>query len=423
MLVDLGFLCLVNAYVAPRESNWWDQWHEEPMAKPAEAVIACCELGRPTLLMGDLNARTGDTQGGEGAPTRTSSDSTTKGHGNALIALAQAADLTILNGAQGYDPGSGATTSFNSATRDDRGAAVVDYIAANTEALPLVLDVHVLDRHGASDHVPVLVQLAVPGSSLTLAAMPVPKRKRAKHNAPEPLPRGSTLNCKLADLVEKAQSVTAESQLLELYGNTSGSFKESMAYTDGSCHSNGASAAAAGAGVYYGENSLHNIAQRVPGAQTNNRAEAFAILLALSNCKLNRALVIRSDSQWAIASLTHWAPKRIATGWKNKHGDILRECVRWLKARIAPTRFDYVRGHSGDRHNDGADTEANNGARMPAVGQFVPPDIPAPPPPPFERRYQCPRQSHNIYALPRFGPREFRHQDGAGMGTRRAERP
>ncbi|VDC05397.1 unnamed protein product [Peniophora sp. CBMAI 1063] len=183
--------------------------------------------------------------------------------------------------------------SFNSTQRDDRAPAVVDYAAASPAALPLVLDLVVLNRLNASGHAPIALLLAVPGRHLNTANTSDRPRKSVKRDPPPPLPRKTLLNQKLADLVDAARDASPESLLLEMYGTTSGPFKESTAYTDGSCHNNGTRDARASAGVYYGAGSVHNISERVPGAQTNNRAEAYAILLALSRCKLNRALIIR----------------------------------------------------------------------------------------------------------------------------------
>lgn len=48
-------------------------------------------------------------------------------------------------------------------------------------------------------------------------------------------------------------------------------------YTDGSCINNGKENAIAGIGIYFGENDVRNVSQRVIGKQSNNTGELGAI--------------------------------------------------------------------------------------------------------------------------------------------------
>jgi ribonuclease HI len=141
-----------------------------------------------------------------------------------------------------------------------------------------------------------------------------------------------------------------------------------VVYTDGACPKNGTSQARAGYGVYFGEADPRNISSRLRGKQTNNRAEMTAILVALTKVEPYEPLEIRTDSKLCINSITKWLPGWKKKGWKKSNGkpvlnaDLWKEIDAALKSRSGKTFFTYVRGHSGDRGNDAADSLAVAGA-------------------------------------------------------------
>ncbi|KAI0316626.1 ribonuclease H-like domain-containing protein, partial [Amylostereum chailletii] len=133
-------------------------------------------------------------------------------------------------------------------------------------------------------------------------------------------------------------------------------------YTDGSCLGNGSPRAAAGAGIYWGPGASGNTAARVPGAQTNNRGELYAILLATVATPLSRSLKIYTDSQYSTRSIVFWAPRHAACGWLCENGDILSLIAGWILARTAPLALWHIPAHSGNVHGDVSDTLAKTGA-------------------------------------------------------------
>ncbi|THU93160.1 ribonuclease H-like protein, partial [Dendrothele bispora CBS 962.96] len=150
--------------------------------------------------------------------------------------------------------------------------------------------------------------------------------------------------------------------LSKLYGGAAiTSTNPLVVHTDGSCRTTGRHVSYAGAGIYFGHRNALNRSERVLGPQTNNRAELYAVLTALQLAPLDRSLYLYTDSQYVINSLTHWAPMHAKCGWKCTNGDVMKSIVAWIGARSAPLHFFWVKGHSGNKHNDEADRLANTG--------------------------------------------------------------
>ncbi|XP_071323772.1 ribonuclease H1 isoform X4 [Trachinotus anak] len=96
-----------------------------------------------------------------------------------------------------------------------------------------------------------------------------------------------------------------------------------VVYTDGCCSANGKSGARAGIGVYWGHNHPLNVADRLPGRQTNQRAELQAACRALEQAKeMNiKKLVLYTDSKFTINGVTSWIKNWKLNGWRLKSGD------------------------------------------------------------------------------------------------------
>jgi ribonuclease HI len=175
-------------------------------------------------------------------------------------------------------------------------------------------------------------------------------------------------------------TVSSQEVLRDLYGPVYLTTDPIEVYTDGSSLANGTRAAAAGAGIYFGPHALQNAGLRVPGKQTNNRAELFAILSAVVVVPLKKSLVIYTDSQYAIRSILDWAPMHSICGWSCENGDVLRHIAAWLRAREAPLKLNFIHAHAGNRHGDAADLLAKAGARAPlhTARQLAMPDADQP---------------------------------------------
>jgi len=148
-----------------------------------------------------------------------------------------------------------------------------------------------------------------------------------------------------------------------------------VVYSDGSCRGNGKVGSVAGIGVWWGRNDPRNLAERCPGAQTNNRAELIAIVRVLETTPKSKVpLMIKTDSQYSINCFRQWMPKWSRNGFRTADGQPVKNqpVIRYLsalldvRARVGQkVELKYVKGHVGIEGNEGADMLANRGAVMP----------------------------------------------------------
>ncbi|KAI0984116.1 hypothetical protein GJ496_003080 [Pomphorhynchus laevis] len=143
-----------------------------------------------------------------------------------------------------------------------------------------------------------------------------------------------------------------------------------VVYTDGCCINNGKNGAVSGIGVYWHEGSSFNVSERLPGKQTNNRAEIHAAIRALEQCiSLNKSsITIRTDSQFMIDCMTKWIGKWKSNGWRLSTGEPVKnrsdlEELDRLCYQV-DVAWQHVPGHSGDFGNEKADQLAREGARL-----------------------------------------------------------
>jgi ribonuclease HI/exonuclease III len=135
-------------------------------------------------------------------------------------------------------------------------------------------------------------------------------------------------------------------------------------YTDGSCINNGRPDAKCGAGIWYGDGDERNQAVRVPGEEQSNQVgELAAVVVALQDIGTHAPITIVSDSKYVIDGFTKNLVK-----WENKgFTGVRNRCwfergAYLLRRRSARTAFRWVKGHSNDPGNEGADALAKEGA-------------------------------------------------------------
>ena len=139
---------------------------------------------------------------------------------------------------------------------------------------------------------------------------------------------------------------------------------EVIAYTDGGCRGN----PGPGSWAFLLINATtHKALERTGGEAltTNNRMEMLAAIEALSALKKpGMRVLLHSDSQLLIKSVTEWIPGWKARGWRKKDGELKN--VDLLKRldelnRLHQVTWQWVRGHNGNPGNERVDLLTNEG--------------------------------------------------------------
>lgn len=143
-----------------------------------------------------------------------------------------------------------------------------------------------------------------------------------------------------------------------------------VVYTDGCCSSNGRRRARAGIGVYWGPGHPLNVGIRLPGRQTNQRAEIHAACKAIEQARAQNInkLVLYTDSMFTINGITNWVQGWKNNGWRTSTGKevINKEDFMGLEKLVQgmDIRWMHVPGHSGFVGNEEADRLAREGAKQ-----------------------------------------------------------
>lgn len=151
---------------------------------------------------------------------------------------------------------------------------------------------------------------------------------------------------------------------------------EIIVFTDGS-FSKKSGKILCGYGVYFPNGELPNISRPFKrGNKTNQRAELFAIYVALVLIKKNfnyNRIKIYTDSEYSIKSLTIWNKIWEENGWKTSNNkpventDLIKPIVDILNKQKGKVIFVHVRSHTGSTDsislgNEKADQLAKQGA-------------------------------------------------------------
>ena len=133
-------------------------------------------------------------------------------------------------------------------------------------------------------------------------------------------------------------------------------------YTDGACRGN---PGVGGWGVIL---SYKGKVKELCGGDkdtTNNRMELMAAIQALEALTKPCAVKLYSDSSYVLKGITEWMPNWKKRGWKTASKQPVKNVDLWQRLDTAITQHDiewkWVKGHSGDKGNDRADTLANLG--------------------------------------------------------------
>ena len=91
---------------------------------------------------------------------------------------------------------------------------------------------------------------------------------------------------------------------------------------------------------------------------TNNRMELTAAIRGLESLKRRCRVQLFTDSQYLRKGITQWLPGWIARGWRRKDGELQNEDL-WRRlaelVQLHDVKWDWIKGHAGNRLNERAD--------------------------------------------------------------------
>jgi ribonuclease HI len=153
-----------------------------------------------------------------------------------------------------------------------------------------------------------------------------------------------------------------EASALEML-ETSDGLKHVVLYTDGACLGN---PGRGGYGVVLLHGKERNEFSRGFRLTTNNRMEMLACIVGLQALKSPCAVTLYSDSQYVINSMTKgWALRWKKNKWK-RNGENVPNADLWEKMLDLcdkhKVRFNWVRGHAGNKENERCDQLAREAA-------------------------------------------------------------
>lgn len=100
---------------------------------------------------------------------------------------------------------------------------------------------------------------------------------------------------------------------------------------------------------------------------TNNRMELTAAIKALETLETGCRVKLFTDSQYLRKGITEWLPGWIQRGWKRKGGGEVLNADLWrlvsAQNQRHEIRWEWVKGHAGNTHNERADALATAALR------------------------------------------------------------
>jgi ribonuclease HI len=132
-------------------------------------------------------------------------------------------------------------------------------------------------------------------------------------------------------------------------------------FTDGSCSGN--PGPGGWGAVYVRNNQIVGERSGADPATTNNRMELQAMIAGLSMIPEGETMVLYTDSNLVVNTLTKWASGWEKAGWKRKDGEVKNlELVKeaYALARARPkVAIRWIKAHDGSRWNEYADALAS----------------------------------------------------------------
>lgn len=136
-------------------------------------------------------------------------------------------------------------------------------------------------------------------------------------------------------------------------------------YTDGGCHGNPGPCSWGAVILPPGGGHIENSGYL--GHGTNQIAELAAAIFGLEMTPAGASVLLVSDSQYALKGLTEWRRGWEAKGFRNSKNQVVANLDLWRRlyavADARQVRTQWVKGHSGDPHNERCDVLAGEAIR------------------------------------------------------------
>lgn len=149
-------------------------------------------------------------------------------------------------------------------------------------------------------------------------------------------------------------------------------------YTDGGAEPNPGAGGWAAILIDPATGNSREISGGEPGT-TNNRMELTAAIRALEALKRPCRVHLFTDSLYLRKGITQWLPGWVARGWRRKDGELQNEDL-WRRLaeliEVHDVRWDWVKGHAGNKYNERADQLATLEIRKQRGGSAAP--VPGP---------------------------------------------
>mgnify|MGYP000028711523 CR=1 FL=1 len=134
--------------------------------------------------------------------------------------------------------------------------------------------------------------------------------------------------------------------------------------TDGACKGN---PGPGGWGALLRANGVEKELSGSEPATTNNRMEMMAAIRALEALKKPAHVTLSTDSRYVMDGLTKWIKGWQRNGWITSAKQPVKNQDLWVRllelTRTHDVRWDWTKGHAGDRLNERCDVLARTAAK------------------------------------------------------------